>query len=249
MSELARFFPAIYLINLPERVDRLSASKKELARVGWEIGSGGVQIYPAQRFEERAGFPNAGARGCFHSHLNCLLQAHRDGCSAVLILEDDVVFCNHFAQMSSLILQQIRRLEWDFLYFGHEGADNAHLGTQSTEGANMNFRPWAGDLQTTSGYAVHGSVLSRLIAHLERLPRGIEGDDEFGPMPIDGAYNIFRRHNPDVRSWISYPKLIRQRPSRSDISPKAFDSIEFIRPITTALRDLKRSMGSWLSHS
>src|SRR5664280_337520 len=76
MNTLVEYFGGAYLINLPERKDRLNRVKKELARVGWEIGGNGVQIFPAFKFSEREGFPNAGARGCFFSHLECMRRAH-----------------------------------------------------------------------------------------------------------------------------------------------------------------------------
>ena len=42
-------------------------------------------------------------------------------------------------------------------------------------------------------------------------------------MPIDGAFNIFRRINHDVQTLIAQPKISWQLSSRSDITPRSFD--------------------------
>src|ERR1700761_392773 len=74
-DELLKFFDGGYLINLPHRQDRLRSARRELDRVGWHLGETGVELYPAQTFDEPAGFPSIGARGCFDSHLQCLRRA------------------------------------------------------------------------------------------------------------------------------------------------------------------------------
>lgn len=239
MDELARLFQSRYLINLPERADRLRASKRELKRIGWDADSGGVEIFPALRFTERAGFLNAGVRGCFHSHLECLRKAHRNGSSTVLILEDDVTFHNDFPGVKAVLLNKIRTFDWDFLYFAHEGTYEGRVASGPMQAERCEFKVWTNNVMTAACYAVHGRVLEKLVGHLEGLEHGPAGDDQFGPMSVDGAFNVFRRKHPDARCWISYPRLAWQRPSRSDLTPKAFDSILCLRPIVTSLRLVK----------
>lgn len=243
MDSLAQYFGDLYLINLPNRVDRLTSVELELRRVGWDVAINGIQIYPAQRFEEPAGFPSAGARGCFHSHLQCLRRAYQRGKSSVLILEDDVTFCKPFRRLCSAILQEAGNCEWDFLYLAHDGTTAPALANEEA----FRLEPWKGEIFTTACYAVRGRILQRLIEHLERVASGAHGDQEFGPMPIDGAYNIFRRYNQDIQCWISNPQLAWQRPSRSDITPKALDSLVFLRPMTTVLRRWKHLVMTGLS--
>ena len=70
MKTLLDYFGAAYLINLPERKDRLKSATAEFARAGWRLGPDAVQLYAAQKFTDRAGFPgSASVRGCFHSHI------------------------------------------------------------------------------------------------------------------------------------------------------------------------------------
>jgi glycosyl transferase, family 25 len=245
MSMLAEHFGAVYLVNLPERLDRLKSAKKQLARAGWSLGPAQVQRFPAHSFADRAGFPNAGARGCFQSHLECLRRAQRDHRESVLILEDDITFCSALPRLSQSVLSQMESLNWDFVYFGHEGTGEIPRAERNTP--EVHFDRWSTDLLTTHFYGVSARILSRLIAHLDHIANGVEGDQEAGPMPLDGAYNIFRRNNPDVRCLIAVPKLGWQRPSRSDIMPKAFDGLRVLHPLTTALRELKHLSHLWRS--
>ena len=89
-------------------------------------------------------------------------------------------------------------------------------------------------------YVVRKRILPRVIAHFERLATGRPGDDDFGPMLPDGAHNTFRRHNPDVQMFLANPKLGWQSASRSDITPRAIDSVESLRPLMSVARRIKR---------
>src|SRR5664279_1735163 len=119
MSSLPSFFGITYLINLPERVDRLKMAKRQLARVGWEIGPSGVNIFPALRYAQSEGFPSAPIRGCFHSHLECLRAADADARHSVLILEDDIALSTSLPRLTPSIKRTLTTENWDFVYFGY----------------------------------------------------------------------------------------------------------------------------------
>src|SRR5664279_259253 len=245
MTTILDYFGAAYLINLPERTDKLASAKTEMERIGWNIGPEGVQPYPAQRFLDRAGFPSAGIRGCFNSHRECLRLAHLAGRKSVLILEDDIALSPSFPRLVSSILFKLANTSWDFLYLGHERTGD--IGKAGSNTAEVMFVPLAptNEILTAHFYAVNGRILPRLLEHLDRAASGIEGDQEFGPMPIDGAYNIFRRKNPDVRTLIANPKLGWQRSFRSDISPRPFDKFRSLQPLTDVLRNIKYAAIRW----
>jgi glycosyl transferase family 25 len=241
MSGLFDHFKA-YLINLPERRDRLASATKELARAGWRIGDDGVELYPAQRVANRAGFQSSGIRGCFLSHVACLSSAARAGRHA-LVLEDDIALTASFPGLMQQVLEFVTSSDWDFVYFGHE--ETGTIPTAHSDAKAVHFRPWTTDILTAHFYGVHSRALPGLLSHLSRAASGIEGDHEFGPMPLDGALNVFRRLNSDVRTFISDPKLGWQRPSRSDLMPRAFDSLHSLRPLVTILRELKYKGSRW----
>lgn len=244
MDSLLNKFPAAYLINLPERKDRLRSATKELARIGWKLGAGGVQLYPAQKFEDRGRFPNTGCRGTFFSHMACLQDAQRRGEPNVILLEDDITFTSSLPRLTPSILWQLDNMQWDFCYLGHE--QTGDIGKADSRTTEVKLVPYRGHILQAHFLLINGRVLSRLIAHLDRVASGVEGDQEYGPMPVDGAYNIFRRHA-DVYTVITNPKLGWQRPSRSDISPRAFDSWPPLKSLTSAIRHLRYVAGAWRS--
>jgi glycosyl transferase family 25 len=247
MNSLPDLFGATFLINLPERVDRLKSAKVQLTRARWVIGPAGVEIFAAFRYIEAAGFPNAPVRGCFQSHLQCLRLAHERGVSSVLIIEDDIVLSAALPRLTSSIKTHLGTRQWDFVYFGHYGTGDISTARRNLNENELRFDEWTGEITTTCFYGVNGRILPRLIAQLAKQASGRMGDQEAGPMPIDGAYNIFRRNNRDVRCLIAHPKLGWQGVSRSDITPHALDRLPFLGPVNSFLRKLKKTASSWHS--
>ncbi len=244
MDGLLEYFGTAFLINLPERRDRLNSAMNELARADWRIGPTGVQIYSAQKFTERAGFPGGpGVRGCFHSHLECIRMAHKAGERSVLLIEDDIALASSFPSLVPSLISQLESTPWDFLYLGHEQTGPIERANSRTK--EVSLVPTTGEVRTTHLLAINGHAFSRLLEHLERVYCGREGDQEFGPMPVDGAYNVFRRINSDLRTLIANPKLGWQRPSRSDLSPRKFDSFKLLQPVMGALRNVKYAASKW----
>jgi GR25 family glycosyltransferase involved in LPS biosynthesis len=232
-----------YLINLPERKDRLRFAKRELSSVGWQLGPGGVCLYAANKFKDRGRFPSPSIRGCFMSHSDCLGEASRQGMPNTLMLEDDVAFASSFPILLPSILSQLEAIDWGFCYLGHEDTGNIDRANSRTR--DVNLIPYNGELRTTHFYLVNGRILPRLLEHLDRLASGEEGDQKNGPMPIDGAINRFRLSNGDIKTVIADPKLGWQRPSRSDISPGRIDQWRLLYPTVEGLRSLKHKFLRW----
>jgi glycosyl transferase, family 25 len=229
---LPAHFGAAFVINLNERTDRRLAFEKETRPI-W----GATPIYPAAKFTDPAGFNTAGWRGCFHSHLGCLQYAHVKALDSILIMEDDLTLCSSLPRLTPSIIEQIRLIDWDFLYFGHEKAGDIPRANENT--ASISFIQTNADLLCAHFYAVRGRIIPRLIEHFERNARTIPPDKKYGPMLPDGAYNTFRRYNPEVRTYLAAPKLGWQRPSRSDLSPRYFDQFGFMSPIVDYARKIK----------
>lgn len=247
MTTLPEYFGAAYLINLPERTDRLKAVRREFSRVGWYIGPGGVEVFCGRKFTERATFPSPAVRGAFYSHWECLQRADAARQHRVLIFEDDIALAAALGFLTSSICARLDADDWDFVFFGHLETGATPNASSRIKPSDVEFKTWDRDIQGLHFYGVNGRILHRLNAHLQRVASGVEGDQETGPMPIDGALNTFRRINPDVRTLIATPKLGWQRPSRSDITPKRFDRIRAIRPLISAIRNVKRMASEWSS--
>ena len=240
MESLITHFDAAYVINLPERTDRLKSVRNEFARARWDFDSLHMHVFRAHRFDGRGTFPSAAVRGCFQSHMDCLSEACRTGAESVLVMEDDIALSSQMPRVTAQALETVHSQTWDFLYFGHDDTGDIPLLTSAEP--SLRFLPYVGAIKGAHFYAVRKRVLGRLVEHLKIAKNGVEGDQEFGPMPIDGAFNIFRWKNPDVQTLISAPKLGWQRASRSDISPREFDRFKILRPAIAAIRNLKSVM-------
>ena len=203
-----------------------------------------VQLYAAQRFTDRAGFPgNPNVRGAFHSHLECIRTAQALRKTRILLMEDDIALAPSIHQLTPSIVSQLETKPWDFAYFGHEHTGEIRRANSGT--TSVKLVPTSTGITTAHFFAINGRIIPRLLKHLDRVWSGTEGDQEFGPMPVDGAYNVFRRRNSDVQILIADPKLGWQRPSRSDLSPKAIDNFYALRPLIAVLRDIKYALGRW----
>jgi glycosyl transferase, family 25 len=232
--KLPDLFGATLVINLPERTDRLQAMNAEFQALGWN----GVRVVPGLKFDDAAGFKKPSWRGCFLAHLACLKIAQAENLDSVLVLEDDIVLTRAFPQLMPSITKAVADLPWDYLYFGHEESGDYPNADRATK--RVTFEKSTKEFIGGHFYAVRQRILPRVIAHFERLAKGRPGDDDFGPMLPDGAHNTFRRHNPDVQMFLANPKLGWQSASRSDITPRAIDSVHTLRPLISVARRIKR---------
>lgn len=234
--QIQDFFERVYVINLPERKDRYRQMVQELEKAGMPLSPNKIEIFPAIRPSDARNFPSVGALGCFLSHLSILKQAKKDGLANVLILEDDLVISERFWAEQAVIVEQLRSVDWGFVYFGHsENVEKASV---------VEFYPFSAPIIMAHFYAVNGNILERLIGFLEELQQRSGGHPDGGPMHLDGAYSTFRMQNPDIITLIASPNLGWQRSSRSDISPNSwFDQL----PIFKQLVGVARVGKAWLS--
>ena len=232
-NSLPELFGAALVINLADRVDRRRAIENEFRKVGWNS----VLFFPAFKFDDAAGFPHVGWRGCFYSHLGCLQFAQQSGIESILVFEDDVALSSSIVRLTPLIEDALDNLRWDFLYFGHEKTGAIPRANNRTE--HVDFECYKNELLTAHFYAVHKRIIPRLIAHFERNAGTVPHDGSYGPMPADGAYNTFRVFNEDVVTYIANPKLGWQRPSRSDLAPGRLDNLTMLRPLLGRVRQIK----------
>jgi len=232
MMTLPEYFSAAFVINLCERTDRRQSFEEETRPI-W----GAIPIFPALKLTDPAGFKTAGWRGCFLSHLGCLRYARAKALDSILIMEDDLTLSGSLPRMTPAIIERIKLIDWDFLYFGHEQTGDIPRANKNTSG--VTFIEAHTDVLCTHFYAVRGRIIDRLIEHFEKNERAIPPTDKYRPMPPDGAFNTFRWHNTNVRTYLAVPKLGWQRPSRSDLTPRCFERFRLVRPFTERARIVK----------
>ncbi|MDM8554710.1 glycosyltransferase family 25 protein [Desulfococcaceae bacterium HSG7] len=219
MDKPNNYFNRTYVINLPERTDRFREVTAALERIGMPLSPGKVEVFPALRPKEAAGFSSAGIRGCFLSHLAILKQALDLELSNVLIFEDDVEFASAFTRIWPSILTQLTSQPWSFAYLGYNSCvDGSTYASPDT--ATVEMRPLSGSLRCAHAYAVSRQAISPVIQHLEEMLQRPPGHPEGGPMDVDGAFNVFRRKHPETLTLIAEPQVAWQRASQSDLHSK-----------------------------
>jgi hypothetical protein len=234
---LLDFFDRAYVINLRERPDRRREMERELQRA--DVGlrdrqlADQVQFFPAVRPAEAAPFSSLGIKGCSLSHVAVLKDAKERGLSRVLVLEDDAEFAPDFLRSATPMLMTLAERTWGIAQLGHIG------GPGAPPASAPRLIEFAGEVTGAHCYGVSEVALERLIEHFELQHRGIPGDPLRGPMPADGTLNVFRWLNPDLPRYLVAPSLVRQRSSRSDITPGHVDRVAFLRPLVALARAIR----------
>jgi glycosyl transferase family 25 len=232
VSALAAYFDRAYVINLPERRDRLEEMREQLGRVGLRLGEGNVALFPAVRPADKGAFETTGARGCFLSHLAVLQDAANSSCARVAIFEDDLNFSRDFNQRIGSLLEGLARAPWSMFYGGHR--------LPMTSPAGLYRLPAATEMLTAHFVAFQGPAIARVANLLRAMAGRPSGDPRGGAMHVDGAYNWYRRQHPADLALAAIPQLGYQRSSRTDVHGLGWmDKTPLVRQSIARLRRLR----------
>lgn len=204
-----------YVINLSSRKDRLTRVQKQFEKAGVLEQ---IKVFPGVVCDSRKGFPSEAARGCFLSHFEILKEAKEKKAESVLIMEDDLIFSEKLFKQQEILIDELEKQNWDMCYWSYCLKSKPK---KAPKGVFLRKLCANERLTTTAFYSVHGSALDRLIMFLEAMLKRPPGSPEGGPMPVDGAYNWYRKTYPGT-TFISIPALGSQGSSRSDITPDVF---------------------------
>lgn len=232
---LNTFLDQVYVINLKVRADRRAEIDAQLRRIGLSLDAPGVTLFEASKPTDPAGFPTLGAYGCFMSHLAVLREARDKGLASVLILEDDLNFCDNFVVRFADVAACLGSHAWG-LWYGSYHLD-APLPLSSAPCVRVAPALAVG---TSALVAVNGSHIAPLVQYLEAMLRRSAGDSAGGPMHIDGAYCWYRQAHPEAATWLATPPLGYQRSSRTDVHAlRWFDRAGWAAAIVAWLRRLQ----------
>lgn len=228
------YFDRARIINIPSRNDRRMETMQEFARHGFSIDFEKIGFFDAVTPSEGEGFPSAGARGCFLSHLGILEDAIRSRVNNILILEDDIQFSRRIAQYGKQAIESLQGMEWDIVYFGHPFEEEANV-----PGWQVVDRP----IHLSHFYAVNGRCIERLRDFLFQILQRPPGHPDGGPMHYDAALNTLIHTNKDLRAFYFTRNLGYQRPSRTDLHELSFlDRSRLLRPVMNNLRRFKATL-------
>jgi glycosyl transferase, family 25 len=235
-ARICATFELILIINLKHRQDRRDEIEEELGRVGLSLDHPAVALLPASSFDDPAGFPNTGARGCFDSHVRALTTAKTGGVKSVLILEDDCDFSRSIISALPPLLDTLDVSDWSLFYGGHLGEEDVNANSSGLTRTDPN--------QAFTGshcIGVSAATFDPLIRYFNAMAARAPGSPDGGPMHVDGAYSWFRKDHPTLQTWLATPHIAVQRPSRSDIhTPKLIDRLPGIRTLAVLSRRLRR---------
>jgi len=233
---LTDYFEKIYIINLPERKDRLAEINSELNKINLSINHQAIEVFPAIKPVSAGGFESIGARGCFMSHLSVLKKALIDNCESILILEDDVNFSKNFEADLSHIIDLIKDLNWYFLYGGHDIAYTC----EHSEQLSIKKIPPNQPIVTAHFVAMKRKTIIKVVDELEKMLSRKPGDVRGGPMHVDGAYSRIRAENHGFNTYAVTPPLAYQRASKTNIAElNWFDRFIIVRDLVAIYRKIK----------
>ena len=234
-ASLLETFEQIRIINLASRADRRSSVTTELARLGLRVDGQRVAFHIAQAPETLGGFPTKGAHGCFLSHLEALKEAAAASVQSLLILEDDIGFVNDVEHRMVCELGQLKSTNWGMFYGGHSGTDR-----EASSGL-LSLSPKA-SLLTSHFVGFNGDVIRNVGEYLAAMLVRRPGDEQGGPMHVDGAYNWYRAQNPQCITMVAQPSLANQLSSRSDVQPlRIWDRARGLRFFASLARGIRRT--------
>jgi GR25 family glycosyltransferase involved in LPS biosynthesis len=169
------------------------------------------------------------------SHLAVLREAREKGLASVLILEDDLNFCDDFASRFKAIASSLGSVEWG-LFFGIYWVESPLAATHSACVKAGTLLP----IGTSAFVAVNGRYLDLLVDYLDAMLKRPPGDPQGGPMHIDGAYCWFRQSHPEISTWLASQQLGFQRSSKTDVHAlKWYDRASWSASAVSKLRRLR----------
>lgn len=193
----------VVVISLPERIDRLKRLRKRLPDP-WPLPA------PQVRMGVREAAPpwfysSDGAWGCRQAHLQVLESAWQRGVHSTLVLEDDAVFADDFAERWKQFSAAVPA-HWDMVMLGGEHIDPPR-GSGSKYVRCVNTR-------RTHAYVIRIKAIPELMRTWKYARRHIDhaltdfqqASNVYAPVRFlvgqdCGWSDTTTKNNPDVRFW------------------------------------------------
>lgn len=207
-QQLRRTFERVVCVNLDRRPDRWQAFCERLPtdwpfrEVARRQAIDGKRCPPPPWWRQ-----GASAWGCYRSHVRILEECLNDQVQSVLLLEDDALFLDGFADRVHRFLRHVPA-DWQMLYLGGQ-----HLMVNRVPPKRINrwaYQPY--NVNRTHAFALQGDMLRIVYRHLHKHDwhTGHHIDHHLGRLHQRREHRIYA-----PKQW-----LVGQATSKSNISGK-----------------------------
>jgi glycosyl transferase family 25 len=197
MNTLNDYFEKIYCVNLAKRHERWESAKQQFYRNNIV-----VERYDAVdgKLIQNTSRLKPGELGCLLSHLNILRECQKNNIKNVLIIEDDVQFCDELNEKFSSYINEVP--EWDILYLGANHAlCNPYESNPPIKVSDHVYKVL--HAYSTHAYAVNNGCYQYLIDNISKMTH-----------PLDVMYSKIQRN---LNVYLFRPHLAWQSNGYSDI--------------------------------
>lgn len=238
IHDLISCFDRVYIVNLPERLDRKQETIAEFERFGMEVPNERVRFIEATRPDDAGEFPSIGSLGNLISQTRVLRECMELGLDRVAICEDDIKFNTVAPEAMERIIEDIKTEDWNM-------ASLAYLQPSQRLSEPHGLVKWDTNTRGSHVYAVRGEAIKSFHDYLVACRQRPAGHPDGGAMFFDGAFNMVRRKVPNIRFFIANPSVADQRASRSDLHRLSFfDRVEPFRSAASIARKVKNLIKS-----
>lgn len=117
--KIFNYIDAAFYINLDYRTDRKKAVEERCAELHIPVERfNAIQLRPEDVTNPHNDSNWHKKMSCTHSHFACIELAKKRGLQNVWIMEDDVKFSSNFTEIVPSIIEELKNMEWDMVFFG-----------------------------------------------------------------------------------------------------------------------------------
>ena len=212
-KQLTDWFDRIYVINRPDREQRLKSFLNDIEESNLADPED-IVVYPAI-MGNRTSFPSyfqagAGAWGCLRSHIRIIEDVIMEQnilnktIGSILILEDDAEFIPEALPMLNAFMHNVPT-NWDQIYLGGQHRrEPEHIGIQRVMRAMS--------VNRTHAYALKRKIYKKVYVHLNHAPDYMGRQNHH----VDHQYEVAHRRK-DWNVYCPATWLAAQKEGRSDI--------------------------------
>jgi hypothetical protein len=229
-------FDAIYVMYLPRDSERIENIQRQFQHA--ELDAEKLVLFKGLTFDDAAGFPKVGTRGCVMTFHAIFTECLAKGYSNVLVLQDDCTFSRKLFDHDQDIAQQAKTAHWDVLYLGH-GEKFEHLNKRLSSVDSTR------SVMLTHCCAYSSKAMRLLVAQIDESLTRPPGHPDGGPMYFDGYMNTVRRRH-QLTTLCAVPSLAWQMSSKSNLTPSVLDRLPLVSVLLSPARNLRNRLRSLL---